>query len=63
MNRHKWSDIKARTTPEVHVRIEAEARLLSQDIPAGTAAGSPTPQAREDDGSVSNAPDKRPDRT
>ena len=61
MKRHAWSDIKARTTPEVRARIEAEARLLSEDFPAGTAARSPTPQAREDGGSVRKVRDKHSD--
>jgi DNA-binding transcriptional regulator YiaG len=32
MNRHKWSDIKARTKPQTRSRIEAEARRLSDDL-------------------------------
>ncbi len=32
MNRHKWSDIKARTKPETRTRMEAEARRLSDDL-------------------------------
>ena len=32
MKRHKWSDIKARTTPETRNLIETEARRLSDDL-------------------------------
>ena len=32
MNRHKWSDIKARSKPATRARIEAEAKRLSDDL-------------------------------
>jgi DNA-binding XRE family transcriptional regulator len=32
MKHHKWSDIKARTKLETRVRMEAEARRLSEDL-------------------------------
>jgi DNA-binding transcriptional regulator YiaG len=32
MKRHKWSDIKARTKPEIRTRMEAEAKRLSDDL-------------------------------
>lgn len=32
MKRHKWSDIKGRTKPEVRAQIEKEARRLSDDL-------------------------------
>jgi DNA-binding transcriptional regulator YiaG len=32
MKRHKWSEIKRRTKPEIRTRIEAEARKLSGDL-------------------------------
>lgn len=32
MNRHKWSEIKNRLKPETRVRIETEARTLSEDL-------------------------------
>jgi hypothetical protein len=47
-NRHKWPDIKARTTPAVRAKIEAEACLLSEDIRARTATGAAPPEAQED---------------
>ena len=62
MNRHKWPDIKARTTREVHAKIEAEARLLSEGIRARTAAESATPQGQEDGGDVRNDHDQDTDR-
>ena len=62
MKRNPWSDIKARTTPDVRARIEAEARLLSEDIGARTAAETATPQAQEDGGDVRNDHDKDTDR-
>jgi hypothetical protein len=58
MKRHTWSDIKARTTPEVRARIEAEARLLSEDIRARTAAGTAAPRAQEDGRNVRDVRDK-----
>ena len=63
MKRHTWSDVKARTTPEVRTRLEAEARLLSEEIRARTTAGTATPQAQEDGGDVRNGPDKDSDRS
>ena len=62
MKRHTWSDIKARTTPEIRDRIEAEARLLSEDIRARTATGAATPEAQEDGGNVRDVRDKDSDR-
>ena len=32
MKRHKWSDIKARTSPATRARIAAEAKRLSEDL-------------------------------
>jgi len=32
MKRHKWVDIKSRVKPEARVRIEAEARRLSEEL-------------------------------
>ena len=32
MKRHKWADIKSRVKPEARVRIEAEARRLSEEL-------------------------------
>lgn len=61
MKRHPWSDIKARTTPDVRARIQAEARLLSEDIGARTAAETAT-SAQEDCGDVRNDHDKDTDR-
>jgi hypothetical protein len=63
MKRHTWSDIKARTTPEVRTRIEAKARLLSEEIRAHTSAGTATPQAQEDGENVRNSRDKDSDRS
>lgn len=32
MKRHKWSDIKARTSPGTRARIEAKGRRLSENV-------------------------------
>jgi hypothetical protein len=32
MKRHQWSDIKARTKPEMRARIDDEARDLSKEL-------------------------------
>jgi len=32
MKRHTWSDIKARTKPEIRTQIEAEGRRLSDGL-------------------------------
>jgi hypothetical protein len=58
MKRHTWSDIKARTTPEVRTRIESEMRLLSEDIRRRMTAGTAAPQSQEDGGNIRNVPDK-----
>jgi hypothetical protein len=63
MKRHTWSEIKARTTPEVRARIEAEARLLSEDTRARTAEGNAAPQTQENGGNVPDVRDEDPDQS
>jgi hypothetical protein len=58
MRRHTWSDIKARTTPEVRTRIEGEMRLLSEDIRRRMTAGTAASQSQKDGGNIRNVPDK-----
>lgn len=55
---YTWSDIKARTTPEVRARIEAEGRRLSEGLNIGADAANPTPDSRGDSGDVRSVPDK-----
>jgi hypothetical protein len=62
MKRHTWSDIKTRTTPEVRTKIEAEARLLAEEIRQRMTAGSAAPQSHKDAGNIRNVPDKQPER-
>jgi hypothetical protein len=58
MKRHTWSDIKARTTPEVRTRIEGEMRLLSEDIRRRMTVGTAAAQSQQDGGHIRNASDK-----
>lgn len=54
MKRHKWADIKVRTSPEIRSRIEAEGRRLSENVQpvsdgksVGPYPADDTPGARE----------------
>ena len=61
VKRHTWSDIKARTTPEVCARIEAQTRLLSEDISLARPEGAQHPEPEGKADAFGNVPDKHSD--